>query len=78
VKEIAPRFKDRNFHFIRVVNLKTNRRGDAAPVGYVEIIYNDLDKYEKALKLEKIDKGEVPDLEKYSNKILKQERDFFK
>lgn len=50
VKEIAPRFKDRNFHFIRVVNLKTNRRGDAAPVGYVEIIYNDLDKYEKALK----------------------------
>lgn len=50
MKEIAPRFKDRNFHFIRVVNLKTNRRGDAAPVGYVEIIYNDLDKYEKALK----------------------------
>ena len=57
IKEIAPRLIDRQNHFSRVVNLNKNRKGDCAPIGYIEYVWNDLEKYETALEKEKIEKG---------------------
>ncbi|KAL4480010.1 hypothetical protein ABPG74_020526 [Tetrahymena malaccensis] len=76
VKEIAARMGDKNNNFINVRFLSERRRGDKAEMGYIEIKGNELENYEKSLEREQIEKGEVPDLKAFKEKIFKQERDF--
>ncbi len=63
VKEIAPRFKDKQGNFTRIVTLADKRMGDGASMGYIEYLGNELEKYEKASKKEKIEKGLEPNVE---------------
>lgn len=53
------------------------RRGDTAKMAYIEFKGNQLENYEKSLEREKIEKGEIPDVKAFKEKIFKQERDFF-
>lgn len=78
VMEIAPRFKDKHCNFTRIKNLMENRRGDCAPVAYIECIGNELEQYEKTLQKERYEKGVEPNKSEWKAKVFKEERDFFK
>lgn len=65
VEEIAPRIIKLRSNGIRVVKLNKRRLGDNAPEGYIEIIGNKLDLYERELRKQKLEKGEILDLQKW-------------
>eukprot|EP00330_Aristerostoma_sp_ATCC50986_P011580 CAMPEP_0114579122 /NCGR_PEP_ID=MMETSP0125-20121206/3561_1 /TAXON_ID=485358 ORGANISM="Aristerostoma sp., Strain ATCC 50986" /NCGR_SAMPLE_ID=MMETSP0125 /ASSEMBLY_ACC=CAM_ASM_000245 /LENGTH=127 /DNA_ID=CAMNT_0001769675 /DNA_START=82 /DNA_END=465 /DNA_ORIENTATION=+ len=69
VMEIAPRFKDKPSNFTRIVHLG-KRRGDNAPMAYIEYIGNEIDKYEQAMKRQDIENGVVVDKKEYGKKLL--------
>lgn len=64
-------------HFTNLRFLTERRRGDTAKMAYIEFKGNQLENYEKSLEREKIEKGEIPDVKAFKEKIFKQERDFF-
>jgi hypothetical protein len=77
IKEIAPRFKDRSFHFSRVVFTGENRGGDRTEMAYIEYINNEFEKYEKTKRQQEIETGVLPDFPALQQRSFKQERDNF-
>ncbi|KRX00410.1 Ribosomal protein L17 [Pseudocohnilembus persalinus] len=77
IKEIAPRYKDKYNNFTRIHNMKQNRKGDNAPLAYIEYIGNDLEKYETTAKEQRIKQGQEVDKKAWNHSVLKEERDFF-
>jgi large subunit ribosomal protein L17 len=74
--EICARFKDKKSYFTRIVPIG-NRLGDCAPMAYIEILGNDIEKYEAALEKQRKETSKVPDYKEWNQKICRQERDFF-
>lgn len=74
--EIAGRFKDKPSGFTRIKHIG-NRKGDCAPMSYIEIVGNEIEKYEQALEKQQKEASGVPEYPVWGKKIFEQERDFF-
>lgn len=73
--EICVRFKDKNSYFTRIVPIG-DRLGDCAPMAYIEILGNDIEKYEAALEKQRKETSKVPEFRDWNQKICRQEREF--
>eukprot|EP01017_Pseudomicrothorax_dubius_P016682 TRINITY_DN1889_c0_g1_i8.p1 TRINITY_DN1889_c0_g1~~TRINITY_DN1889_c0_g1_i8.p1 ORF type:complete len:209 (+),score=67.66 TRINITY_DN1889_c0_g1_i8:240-866(+) len=76
ILEIAPRMKEVKSHRTRIVRLGT-RKGDGAPVSYIELVGNEIEKYEKALAKQERETSTRPDRKEWEKKIFGEEKEVF-
>ncbi|KAM3135365.1 hypothetical protein pb186bvf_012523 [Paramecium bursaria] len=77
INEIIPKYREVNENIVNVVETK-RRLGDNARMAYIEFAKNDLAVYEAAQKKEQLEKGLIKSIKPFNEKILQQEREFFK
>lgn len=68
-KEILPRLENVAGDPINVRKLPKRRKGDNATVGYIEIVGNEIERYEKAMKKEQADNSLVPNKKTWHIKV---------
>ncbi|CAI2375106.1 unnamed protein product [Moneuplotes crassus] len=76
MRELAPRFKDQNGGYVRVVKSHI-RRGDKAQMAYIEYIGNSIEIFEEENRIREQETKNLPSFWEWEMKILEQEREFY-
>ena len=76
-KEIMPRLENQTGLSVNIKKLDKFRKGDNAQMGYIEIVGNEIEEYELAMKEEEQKLSKSPSKKTWQLKILHQELEMF-